>query len=206
MWRNGGIKYLAGWNERNSDKKPTQIPNSPPRNPNGFTEIPAGYQRWEASNLCATEPALLLLLLLLIIIIIIIIIINISFLVHHCGKGGSMRACHAAGPGSIPGHQVYWMRFFRSLSSPVRQMSGSFRPTSFPNIIWPSWSSFQYLPCYRMYGFVNGVYRLSFSCCLGCGPGNGLIPHPGGPPCPCVVKKVCMRSKVNSFPRQVVAL
>ena len=24
-------------------------------------------------------------------------------LVHRCGAGGSMRACHAAGPGSIPG-------------------------------------------------------------------------------------------------------
>ena len=35
-----------------------------------------------------------------------------------------MRACHAAGPGSIPGR---W-GFLRGFSSPVRQMSGSFRP------------------------------------------------------------------------------
>ena len=51
------------------------------------------------------------------------------------GPGGSMRACHAAGPGSIPGLDKFpgW-----GFSSPVRQMSGSFRP---PNIIWPSLSS-----------------------------------------------------------------
>ena len=34
--------------------------------------------------------------------------------------------------------QVSRMRFFRGFSSPVRQMSGSFRPTRSPNIIWPS--------------------------------------------------------------------
>ena len=31
---------------------------------------------------------------------------------------------------------------FRGISSSVRQMSGSFRPTRSPNIIWLSWSSF----------------------------------------------------------------
>ena len=57
--------------------------------------------------------------------------------VHRCGASGSMRACHAAGPGS---GQVSWVRFFRGFSSPVRQMSGSFRPPRSPNIIWPSLS------------------------------------------------------------------
>ena len=49
-----------------------------------------------------------------------------------------MRACHAAGPGSIPGRDKFpgWGFF-----SPVRQMSGSFRPPRSPNIIWPSLSS-----------------------------------------------------------------
>ena len=37
--------------------------------------------------------------------------------------------------------QVSWVRFFRGFSSPVRQMSGSFRPPRSPNIIWPSLSS-----------------------------------------------------------------
>ena len=37
--------------------------------------------------------------------------------------------------------QVSWVRFFRGFSSPVRQMSGSFRPTRSPYIIWPSLSS-----------------------------------------------------------------
>ena len=65
-------------------------------------------------------------------------------------------------------------------SSPVRQMSqGRFRPTRSP----------QYHLAVN--GCVNDVYRLSCSCCLGDGPGIGLIPHPGRPPCPCVVKKVC---------------
>ena len=49
--------------------------------------------------------------------------------VHRCGSGGSMRACHAAGPGSIPGRDKFpgW-GFLRGFSSPARQMSGSFRP------------------------------------------------------------------------------
>ena len=37
--------------------------------------------------------------------------------------------------------QISSVRFFRGFSSPVRQMSGSFRPPRSPNIIWPSWSS-----------------------------------------------------------------
>ena len=59
--------------------------------------------------------------------------------VHRCGGSGSMRACHTAGPCSIPGRDKFpgW-GFFRGFSSPVRRMSGSFRPTRSPNIIWPS--------------------------------------------------------------------
>ena len=38
----------------------------------------------------------------------------------------------------FPAGQVFWVRFFRGFSSPVRRMSGSFRPTRSPNIIWPS--------------------------------------------------------------------
>ena len=62
--------------------------------------------------------------------------------VHRCGPGGSMRACHVAGPGSIPGRYRFLSEvFFRVFSSPARQMSGSFRPPRSPNIIWPSLSS-----------------------------------------------------------------
>ena len=47
-----------------------------------------------------------------------------------------------SGPGFDPrSGQVSWVRFFRGFSSPVRQMSGSFRPPRSPNIIWPSLSS-----------------------------------------------------------------
>ena len=35
----------------------------------------------------------------------------------------------------------FLVRFFRGFYSPVRQMSGSFRPPRSPNIIWPSLSS-----------------------------------------------------------------
>ena len=62
--------------------------------------------------------------------------------VHCCGTGGSMRTCHAAGLGSIPSRDKFpgW-HFFRGSSTPVRQMSGSFRPPRSPNMIWPSLSS-----------------------------------------------------------------
>ena len=55
--------------------------------------------------------------------------------------GGSMRACHAVGPGSIPVGTSFLDEVFSVFSSPVRQMSGSFRPPRSPNIIWPSLSS-----------------------------------------------------------------
>ena len=61
--------------------------------------------------------------------------------VQRCGASGSMRACHAAGPGSIPGRRSFLGEVFSGFSSPVRQMSGSFRPPKSPNIIWPSLSS-----------------------------------------------------------------
>ena len=61
--------------------------------------------------------------------------------VVRCGTSGSMRACHAAGPGSIPGRDKFPGWGFFGGFSPVRQMSGSFRPQGPPNIIWPSLSS-----------------------------------------------------------------
>ena len=33
--------------------------------------------------------------------------LNIIIIVHRCGPGGSMRTCHAAGPGSIPGRDKF---------------------------------------------------------------------------------------------------
>ena len=61
---------------------------------------------------------------------------------HRCGPGGSMRACHAAGPGSIPGKDKFpgW-GLFSGFSSPVRQTSGSFGAPRPPYLIWPSLSS-----------------------------------------------------------------
>ena len=52
-----------------------------------------------------------------------------TYFSHRCGSGGTMRVCHAAGPGSIPGRDKFpgW-GFFWGFSSLVRQMSGRFRP------------------------------------------------------------------------------
>ena len=100
-------------------------------------------------------------------------------LVHHYGAGGSMHTCHATGPASIPGQNKFPGRgFFLSFSSPVKQMPGNFRPTRSPNVIWPS-QSFFHIRLVTINGCVNGVYRLFCSCCLGGGPGIGLITHPG---------------------------
>ena len=44
------------------------------------------------------------------------------------GTGGSVRACHAAGTGRSPVGTSFLGEVFRGFSSPVRQMSGSFRP------------------------------------------------------------------------------
>ena len=57
-----------------------------------------------------------------------------------------------SGPGFDPlSGQVSWVRFFRGFSSPVRQMSGSFRPLNSPNIIWPSLSSSLIIPYGRQW-------------------------------------------------------
>ena len=71
-----------------------------------------------------------------------LVVVFAALLVHSCGAGGIMRACYAAGPGSIPDRDKFpgW-GFFRGFSSPVRQMSGSLKPPRSPNIIWPSLSS-----------------------------------------------------------------
>ena len=105
--------------------------------------------------------------------------------VHHCWAGGSMRTCHAAVLGSIPVGTSFLGEVFSGFSSLVKQMSGIFRPTRSPNIIWPSESSF-HIRLVRMNGWVDDVYRLSYSCCHGGGPGIELIP-----PCPWSKKYVC---------------
>ena len=69
---------------------------------------------------------------------------------------------------------------FSGVFSPVRQMSGNFRPPRSPNIIWPSSSSF-HIRLVGINGRVLGVYCLSCLCCFGGGPGIGLITHPGRP-------------------------
>ena len=62
----------------------------------------------------------------------------------------------------------------------ARQMSGNVRRPRSPDIIWSSSSSF-HLHLVGMTECVLGVYCLSCLCCLGGGPGIGLITHPGRP-------------------------
>ena len=95
---------------------------------------------------------------------------------------------------------------FRGFSSPVRQMSGNFRPTRPPNIIWPPLSSF-HIRLVGMIECLSGVYCLSCLCCFGGGPGIELIPHPERPSMSlCGKKKYVCDPKFMSLPRQVVAL
>ena len=61
--------------------------------------------------------------------------------VNRCGAGGSMRACHAAGPDSIPVGTSFLGEVFSGFFLTCKPMSGSFRPPWFPNILWPSYSS-----------------------------------------------------------------
>ena len=70
-------------------------------------------------------------------------------MVHRCGASGSMRVCHAAGPGSIPGRDRFpgW-GFFRGFSSPERQMSGNFRPPKVPEYHLTVIIIIPYSPCW----------------------------------------------------------
>ena len=102
---------------------------------------------------------------------------NLKYTVHRCGASGSMRACHAAGPGSIPGRDRFpgwgFFGFFLTCKTNVRKLKVPEYHLAVVIII----------PC-RLVGMtecVLGVYCLSCLCCLGGGPGIGLITHPGRP-------------------------
>ena len=44
---------------------------------------------------------LLIVLLILLLLLLLLLVVVVEVVVHRCGASGSMRACHAAGPGSI---------------------------------------------------------------------------------------------------------
>ena len=69
---------------------------------------------------------------------------------------------------------------FRSFSSPVRQMSGKFRPLKVPEYHLAVVIIIPYSHCWDT-ECVLGVSCLSCLCCLGGGAGIGLITHPGRP-------------------------
>ena len=68
-------------------------------------------------------------------------VFHLVWIVHRCGPGGSMRACHAAGPGSIPGRDKFPGWGFFGVFPHCKTNIGKLRPPSSPNIICPSLSS-----------------------------------------------------------------
>ena len=131
----------------------------------------------------------------LIIIIIIIIIL----------AGGSMRSYHAAGPIRFPVGTIFMGEFF----------SGVFFTCK--TNVWKLWALkvseyhlgviiiLSYSPCSNEWVH-DGVYYLPCSCCFVVAPALSWALIRGIPPCPWVVKKVCMWFIINSLSRQVVAL
>ena len=142
---------------------------------------------FQSSNLLIS----VIIIIITIIIIIIIIIITIHILLTYgCGTGGSMRACHAAGKGSIPGRDKFpgW-GFFSGFFLTVRQISGSFRPTRFPEyhldiIIILLISALLEWMCEWMVCIIFNVRVASEVA-----PALSWSLIRGGPQCPCVVKK-----------------
>ena len=131
----------------------------------------------------------------------------ISFrVVHGCEASGSMQACHAASPGSIPSRDKFprW-DFFRGFSSPIRQMSGNFK--TIRSLI--SFGHHNHPFIFALWEWmVAWIVRIVFHVCgvSEVAPALSWCLIPGGPPCPYLVKTGCMRSKVNFHSRQVVAI
>ena len=78
-------------------------------------------------------------------------------------------------------------RFF----SPVGQMSGGFRAHKDPECQLVVIIIF-HIRFVKKNGYVNSLYGISRSCCLGCGPVLCWYLTLGGPPFPYVVKNVCI--------------
>ena len=120
-------------------------------------------------------------------------------MVHCCGVEGSMHACHAVGPGSIPGRDKCpgW-GFSRGFSSPVKcqEVLGSQGPRmSFGRRNHPLiFASLKWMGAWM----VCIVLRVCVVSEVAPALSWSLIR--GGLPCPSVVKKVCVRSIVSFTP------
>ena len=114
--------------------------------------------------------------------------------VHRCGASGSMRACHAEGPGSIPNRDRFpgwgfFSGFFLTCKTNVRKLVAKKGPR-----ISSGRHNHHFIVASLDWVCVFRVHRLSCLCCLGVGPGIELLRWyliRGSPPCPCAVKKVC---------------
>ena len=133
---------------------------------------------------------------LIIIIIIIIIIIN-NVIYPTAVEQALACALSRSGPGfESRSGQVSWVRFFRGFSSPVRQMSGNFRPRiSFSHhnhhfiFVLLEWLIVCLVCIFFHVCAVSEVApALSWSLIL------------GGPPCPSVDKKYVCDPEINSLP------
>ena len=117
-------------------------------------------------------------------------------LVHRCGASGSMRACHAAAPGSIPGRDRFpgWGFFgvFPHLSDKCQVTLGPQGPRI-------SFGLRNHHSIFALLGWLSVwlvciVFHVSAVSVVAPALGWSLIRE--GPPCPCVVKKVSMWSIV----------
>ena len=113
-------------------------------------------------------------------------------LVHRCGASGSMRACHAEGSGSIPGRDRFprWGIFvvFPHLWDKCQETLGPRGPRI----------SFGRRNPHSIFALL-GWLRVCLVCIVfhvcavsEVAPALGWSLIRGDPPCPCVVKKVCM--------------
>ena len=128
-----------------------------------------------------------------------IILKIIHIFVHRCGASGSMLACHAAGPGSIPVGTGFLGELFFGI---FLHLSDKCQVTLGPQGPRISFGRRNHHSIFALLGWLSVcLVCIVFHVCAVAevAPSLGWSLIRGGPPCPCVVKKVCMWSIV-SFP------
>ena len=125
-------------------------------------------------------------------------------IVHRCGAGGTMRACHTAGPNSIPGREKFPGWVFSGFFLTCKTCQEALRPQSprisFGHHYYPFiFALLEWMDAWMVYI----VFHVRVVSEVAPALSSSLIR--GGTPCPGAVKKYeCDR--VNSLSRQVVAL
>ena len=105
--------------------------------------------------------------------------------VHRCGEGGSMRACHVVGPGSIPGRDMFPAWGFSSLEEKYQEDLGpgpgiQFGRHNYPFIFALLEWMVTWMVCIVFNVLVVSEVAPAFNWSL----------IRGGSPCSCVIKRV----------------